>query len=139
MGTPPDCELMTVYWATLLDNVIAGYDASTHSFSKDALPFLRFKDRCYFVTKKELPLGIEKAKNIALSVAAYPDTLPLICVVEAQFPKNELVRNDTGGFGMYRLGSTFFVSALFLVGDQRLTPFSDEELLELQQRKGGKT
>lgn len=119
--------LVTVYWATALDNVIAGYNATTHSFSKDGLPFLKFKDRCYFVTVRELSLGIAKAKCIAATV----------CVLKAQFPRAELCANDRGGFGMYRLGSTFPVSALFLVFNDHLEPFPEEELLVLQQQRRG--
>lgn len=122
--------LITVYWATALDNVIAGYDATTHSFSKDGLPFLRFQDRCYFVTEQELPLGIEKARHIS----------PTICVLKAELPRNELFSNDNiGGFGMYRFGNTFPVSAFFLVINNHLQPFSEKELFVLQQQKGDKT
>lgn len=136
---PVDRELITVYWATLLDNVIVGYDAATRSFSKDVLPFLRFKDRCYFVTEGELSLSIEKAKYIARSIARDPDVIPTICVLKARFPRKELFLNDGGGFGMYRLGSTFSVSDLFLVINDRLEPFPQEELLILQRQKRGET
>lgn len=131
-------DFVIVYWATVLDNALRGYDAATHSFSKDGLPFLKFRDRCYFVTEKELPLAIEKAKHIASSVAKRQGMMPAICVIKAQFPQKELFINDRGGFGMFRLGSTFPVSAFFLVVSDRLQPFPEEELLLLQKRKGGK-
>ncbi|MEK7561102.1 MAG: hypothetical protein AAB539_04065 [Patescibacteria group bacterium] len=126
---------VTVYWATLLDNVVAGYNAKTRCFSKEALPFLKFQDRCFFVKKEELPLGIAKAKHIAYGVTKHPARVPTLCVLEAQFLPEELFQNNEDGFGVYRKGNEFPVSQLFLLINDEIEPFSEEALRALQQKE----
>ncbi len=126
------CRTIAVYWATLLESAVIGYDARIGCFDKNAVSVLKFKDRCYFVEERDLPLGIAKAQRTAQSVAKREGRSSQVCVLKSELPLKELSPH-TEGFGLYRMGGTFPVSQIFLVKDGALQPLSVEALAVFTQ------
>lgn len=123
-----------VYWATLLDNVIKGYDPETGHFDKERVPSAKFRDRCYFVTRKDLALGIAKAEKIAQKVTGNANKVPPICVLKTRLPSNELTPNKNG-FGLLRIGNSFPVSAIFIFENGHLQSLAPKDLAPVSKKE----
>jgi molybdenum cofactor biosynthesis enzyme MoaA len=121
-GGEPD---ETLYYVTVLSNLIRGYDKYARVFDKAGIPESTFPGRFFLLSRGEIGIGVAKARGLLEKHGLAGDRL---VALETHAPAGELRPNLRTGLGRYVERGWVVVDAVHETDESgRLTPVGIEE------------
>jgi len=104
-----------VYHVTVVSNFARAFDKYSRLYNKSAIAESTFPDKFFVLSRKDLAIGIEKARRLLAKLALPGDRL---LVLEAHLDPALLQPNLATGRGRYLPGAALPVSEVYWVSDQ---------------------
>lgn len=122
----------TLFYVTVLSNLVRGYDKYARTYDKARIPESSFPERFFLLTRDQLTIGLSKARHLPAKTGLPEDRL---IALQTHAASEALHPNLRTGLGRYVEQGHITVDQVHLLdASERLTPIVLEEALAMSLR-----